>query len=123
MTIKKDEVSRSQLIRDYLKTCKNRKQKNPKAVCEALAKQGVNVSSGLVSVVKASMKRSIRKRAAKIAANARYSKKNVQTSNKKIARNKTEISVLFCAKQLLDFVGGDIQKAKKNLEIVSKLIS
>lgn len=110
MSIKsKEEITRSQVIRDYLKTCKP-SESSPKLVSEALAEKGLKVSASLVSYVKSALRRSIRKTAAKNA----VAKKQ---------KNISDFTALICAKDLLKLVGGDIAKAKKNLEIVSKLLS
>ena len=108
------KISRSQLIRDYLKSV-SPKQRAPMAVVAALKELGTNVSVSLVSYVKHNMKL----------------KKRSKTVNKKIdkAGNKKKIEVDFdvksclIAKNLLASVGGDLQAAKKNLEIVSRLLS
>lgn len=101
-------VSRSQLIRDYLKTAKP-SERGPKAVVEALKAKGVTVTMGLVSQVKATSKKKVRRKAASVAAKSRHSRNS-------------QFEAWVIAKNLLGAVGGDLAAAKKNLEIVAKLL-
>ena len=64
---------------------------------------------GLVSQVKASSKKKSRKKAVSVAAKSRHSKN-------------AELGSWVIAKNLLDSVGGDLAAARKNLEIVAKLL-
>lgn len=104
------EVSRSQMIREYLKTA-SASESGPKAVVEAMKSKGINVSQQLVSQIKSALKTKTRKKAASAAAATK-------------ARSKSDVSVgsWLIAKNLLNSVGGDLAAAKKNLEIVSKLL-
>jgi hypothetical protein len=101
-------VSRSQLIRDYLKTAKP-SECGPKAVVEALKAKGINVTMGLVSQVKATSKKKVRRKAASVAAKSRHSRNS-------------QFEAWVIAKDLLGALGGDLAAAKKNLEIVAKLL-
>jgi aspartate oxidase len=101
-------ASRSELIREHLKSV-GPSERGPRAVVEALKAKGITVSMGLVSQVKASSKKKSRKKAASIAAKSRHNK-NAALESWVIAKN------------LLDSVGGDLSAARKNLEIVAKLL-
>lgn len=101
-------VSRSALIREHLKSV-SPSERGPRAVVEALKAKGITVSMGLVSQVKASSKKKSRKKAASVAAKSRHSKN-------------AELGSWVIAKNLLDSVGGDLAAARKNLEIVAKLL-
>lgn len=103
----KTKVNKSELVREYLKSSKDR---SPKSVCEALKARGVTVSAQLVSQIKSKLIRKKRKNAASIAAKSRHS------SNK-------ELQSWTIARDLLRSVGGDIATARKNLEIVARLMS
>lgn len=103
----KVEVSRSQAIRDYLKSVRP-SARGPKAVCEALKEKGIVVSKGLVSQVKSSLNK-----------NKKKSKKSSSTSNKKNSTWET----WMLARNLLKSVDGDLAEAKKNLEIIFKILS
>jgi hypothetical protein len=103
------EVNRSEMVREYLKTLKPN-QRSPKAVCEAMKEKGITVSQQLVSQVKMGFKKKSRKSAAQSA---------VKTKNK----IKADFQSWTAAKELLRSVGGDLSVAKKNLEIVSRLLS
>lgn len=106
----KVEVSRSQAIRDYLKSARP-SERGPKAVCEALKEKGIVVSTGLVSQVKSSLNG---KRKKKIS-----SRKSTASSKKNLAGWET----WMLARNLLKSVDGDLVEAKKSLEIISKLLS
>jgi hypothetical protein len=105
----KKEVNRSEMVREYLKTLKPN-QRSPKAVCEAMKEKGITVSQQLVSQVKLGFKKKARKNAARIAAKAKH-------------KNSADFQSWTIAKELLRSVGGDLSAAKKNLELVSRLLS
>jgi hypothetical protein len=106
----KEKVNRSQAIRDYLKSVKP-SERGPRAVCEALKAKGVNVSAQLVSQVKNSISGKKKKRTLSKARNQNAKKPN------------SNFDTWIFAKNLLNSVGGDLASAKKNLEIISKLLS
>lgn len=108
----KKEVNRSEMVREYLKTLKPN-QRSPKAVCEAMKEKGITVSQQLVSQVKLGFKKKNRKNAARVA---------VKTKDKK-DKIKSDFQSWTIAKELLRSVGGDLSAAKKNLELVSRLLS
>lgn len=109
----KNEVSRSQKIREYLKSAKP-SERNPKAVVEALKSQGVNVSAGLVSQVK--NKLSGKKK-------PRIKAKAVRRKRRNPASSSSAFAHLVRAKDFLNAFGGDLSKAKASLDVISKLIS
>ena len=102
--------SRSQLVRDYLNSV-SPKERGPQAVVAALKERGITVSASLVSQVKMTMKTKKRKSV------------KAKTNNKKKIEVDFDVKSCLIAKNLLASVGGDLQAAKKNLEIVSKLLS
>ena len=108
----KEKVSRSQAIRDYLRTAKP-SDRGPRAVSESLKAKGINVTPQLVSQVKSaiSKKKSKTKRTNKASA-AKIGKKNWAGWD-----------TWILARNLLKSVDGDLVEAKKNLEIISKLLS
>ena len=108
--------NRSAMIRDLIASANTSKQKSTQYIVDTLAAKGVTVSKQLIYQVKASYKKKSRRNAAKIAANARHS------NNGKV-RSKGHMESWIMAKNLLSSVGGDLNAAKKNLEIVAKLIS
>lgn len=114
----KVEVSRSQAIRDYLKSARP-SERGPKAVCEALKSKGIDVSQSLVSQVKNSIKKKSGRNKKRLLEMARTGKakpkKNTDFSN--------AFDTWILAKNLLKSVDGDLAEAKKNLEIISKLLS
>jgi hypothetical protein len=102
------QETKSEAIRQYLRSARSSKARLPQAVTAALAEQGVSVTTGLVSQVKLSMK-----------------KKDGQP--KRSYRRKTqyeyEITVdhLVAAKSFLAEMGGDPDAAKAALDALSKL--
>lgn len=106
---KSDVVNRSELIRECLKNTKSWRERMPKAVSDALKAKGINVSTQLVSQVKSSLKKKTKRTKAKKQVAPKKQHENFQT--------------WIFAKNLLNAVGGDLATAKKNLEIVSKLLS
>jgi hypothetical protein len=104
------KANRSQIVRDYVNSV-TPKQRAPLAVVAALKERGITVSASLVSYVKHNMKK----------------KRKSGVSSKSVGKKKIEVDfdVKSCliAKNLLASVGGDLQAAKKNLEVVSKLLS
>lgn len=107
--------NRSAMIRDLIASAKTPKEKSTQYIVDTLSSKGVIVTKQLVYQVKASSKKKSRRNAAKIAANARHS------NNGKTNGGNMESWII--AKNLLSSVGGDLSVAKKNLEIVAKLIS
>lgn len=103
--------SRSQLVRDYLNSV-SPKERGPQAVVAALKERGITVSASLVSQVKMTMKTKKKRKSVK-----------AKTNNKKKIEVDFDVKSCLIAKNLLASVGGDLQAAKKNLEIVSKLLS
>lgn len=126
-------VSRSQMIRDYIKSVRP-SERSPTKVVEALKAKGVNVSAALVSQVKSSLstkkknsskKKSILREMAKTGKSRPYDAKFSKAIRKLRPDwfEKDEFSTLLTAKNLLKSVGGDLSAAKKSLEIISKLLS
>lgn len=100
-------LSKSELIRRYLSSV-GPKERGPKAVSEALKAKGILVTTGLVSAVKATSK----------------TKRKKPLSKKDTSANKDQnIQSWMIAKNLLNSVGGDLTIAKKNLEIVAKILN
>jgi hypothetical protein len=108
-TSEKKRVNRSELVREYLKSAKP-SERSPKMVVEALKAKGITVSTQLVSQVKNALKKKSRKKAASVAAKVRH-------------KNNSDMQSWTIARDLLRSVGGDITVARKNLEIVFKLMS
>lgn len=111
-------VSKSELIRQHLKTMKP-SDRSPTAVAEALTKKGVKVTPSFVSVVKLKMKPKGKKKPAK--AKARKATKALK-SRKANSFFKGDFGNLILAKDFLDAAGG-VTQAKRVLDIVSKLVS
>lgn len=103
----KAEKSRSELVREYLKSTRSSEQKKPTAVVAALKEKGITVSAGLVSQVKNKIGKTRRKK-----------------TNKPVVKKK-EISIehLVHAKHLLQAFNGDVKSARTALETVKKLMS
>lgn len=106
------EKSRSQIVREYLLSVKP-SDRGPKAVVEALKAKGVTVSQQLVSQVKTTLKKK----------GSRKGGVSIATRRNKSNRAASSMESWIIAKNLLSSVGGDLAAAKKNLEIVSKLLS
>lgn len=107
----KEKVSRSEQIRDYLKSVKG-EARLPTAVVAALKEKGITVSAGLVSQIKSRMDRKKKRNSRKIARRAAP-----------ILANNDSIANLICAKNLLEAFKGDIKAARSALETVKKLMS
>lgn len=105
------KTSRSQLVRDYVNSVPP-KQRAPLAVVAALKERGITISASLVSYVKHNLKK---KRKAGVSSKTVSKKKNIEID--------FDVKSCLIAKNLLASVDGDLQAAKKNLEIVSKLLS
>ena len=103
---KKQEVNKTEKIRDYLK-------KNPKAtpteVAAALKKQKVVVKAQYVSTVKSKMGAKKKSKVAK-----------KTTSKKNVSSDKISLGGLVKAKKLADELGG-VDKAKEMLDALAKL--
>ena len=103
-----EKKHKSQMVRDYLNSIKP-SQRIPLAVVEAMKSQGVIVSAQYVSQIKSRLKSKKTKKSA------------VETSNK--SNFDFDWKACRLAKDLLNSVGGDFSAAKRNLEIVAKLLS
>ena len=114
------KVSMSQAIRDYLKSARP-SERGPKAVCEALKSKGINVSQSLVSQVKNSINKKKNKNKKRLLEMARSGK--ARPKSKKTTDFSSSFDTWILAKNLLNSVDGDLVQAKKNLEIMSKLLS
>lgn len=117
----KVEKSKSQQIRDYLKSAKTEEQRLPMAVVATFKEKGITISAGLVSQIKNKMlngkkTRSIRK------ANRKMRRK--EHAQRRVSR-KQDVSIehLVCAKNFLAAFKGDIKSARSALETVKKLMS
>ena len=106
-------VSKSAAIREYISA---NPSAGPTAIYEALTKQGIKVSKGLVSVVKYSKPKSgkLRNRPAK-----------TQTASTKgvsepLSSGSMSASDLIAAKKLADSIGG-IAKTREALDLLEKL--
>lgn len=108
----KVEKSRSELIREYLKSVRSEEQKKPTAVTAALKEKGIQVTPGLVSQIK--NKLGNKKRRKKVKAVAKKTK---------VAKKEITLDNLIHAKNLLHVFNGDIKAARSALETVKKLIS
>jgi len=119
----KTDVSKSELIRNQLKSMKP-SERSPKAVVEALKKKGHTVSPTFVSVVKTKMKPKRKK--AKASKN-----RGSLTANKAWKSrwkgwgpffNGDKMDNLVLAKNFLNSSGG-LDQAKRILDVVNKLVS
>jgi hypothetical protein len=124
MTTKTEKVNKTQLIRDQLKSMKP-SERNPKAIVEALKKKGCTVSPTFVSVVKSKMKQKRRVAGKSKRSNAAI-KARATTKNWKgwgdFLKNGKDFSNLMLAKNFLA-AAGDIDQAKRVLDVVNKLVS
>lgn len=102
----KAEKSRSELVREYLKSTRSSEQKKPTAVVAALKEKGITVSAGLVSQVKNKIGKTRRKK-----------------TNKPVVKKEVSIEHLVHAKHLLQAFNGDVKGARTALETVKKLMS
>ena len=116
---KTEKVNKSEMIRQQLKSMKP-SERSPKAVAEALKAKGIDVTPGLVGIVK--MKMGPKKRKAKIKAKAKTRKGRAAAAWKTRRSADKEFGNLVLAKNFLNSAGG-VEKAKKTLDLVSKLMS
>lgn len=105
-------VNKSQAIRDYLG---KRPSAGPKEVIEALGKEGIDVSVGLVSNVKYMSGPGGGKKKKKV-----VKKKRPGRRPGRRARNDVATDALFRAKEFADSVGG-IADAKRVLDALERL--
>lgn len=103
-----EKKSRSQMVREYLGSA-SADQCGPTAVVKAFKEKGITISSQLVSQIKNSMK-------------SKKAKKG-GTAVAKRSKGGENMESWVIAKNLLNSVGGDLNLAKKNLDIVSRLMS
>jgi len=102
------KVNKSEEIRNYLRTAPADKRM-PKDVVAALKEKGIDVGNAYVSIVKSKLmptKEKVQKKKSK--------EENVSTDS---------FDSLLLAKKYLNAFDGDVSLARKNLELVSKLIS
>ena len=102
------KVNRSELIREHLRVAKD---KSPVAVVEALAKKGVKVSTGLVSVVKHT-------RRAKLTNHAKAKKKTSAFVRRTLAKHS---SALAEARRFVEHAGG-VEEAQSLIQIVGEIM-
>lgn len=116
-----ESKSKSQEIRDYVSGLTDKKV-GPSAIVAALKEKGIVVSSQLVTQVVTRMKDNKAKAKTK-------AKTSVKTKAKAKAIGGTRfisdfgMETWIIAKNLLASCGGDLTAAKKNLDLVSRLIS
>lgn len=112
-----DKVTRSDMIREYLK---NSKDKSPSKISQMLEKEkGIKVSPTYVSVVKSKLNKPQKAKAKKT--NART--KNVVRSKRGLKKNaQTNLENLISAKAFIEKAGG-IDNAKKLIDVVNKILS
>jgi hypothetical protein len=96
------KVNRSELIREHLRVAKD---KSPAAVVDALAKKGVKVSKGLVSVVKHTRRNGFK--AARLMRHAEALSKHS--------------SALADARRFVEQAGG-VEEAQSLIQIVGKIM-
>ena len=113
-----DKVTRSDMIREYLK---NSKDKSPSKISQMLEKEkGIKVSPTYVSVVKSKLNKPQKANKAK-KTNART--KNVVRSKRGLKKNaQTNLENLISAKVFIEKAGG-IDNAKKLIDVVNKILS
>ena len=104
-------VSKSAAIREYISA---NPSAGPTAIYDALTKQGIKVSKGLVSVVKYSKPKSGKRRDRPVKAQAASTKGVSKPSGSMSA------SDLIAAKKLADSIGG-IAKTREALDLLEKL--
>lgn len=97
--MKKTKTNRSELIREHLKTAKDTM---PAAVVKAMAKKGIKVSRGLVSVVKHSRRKGFK--ASRLAKHADAIAKHADAIAK-VKKFIEESGGISEAKSLIDVVG------------------
>ena len=106
-------VSKSAAIREYISA---NPSAGPTAIYDALAKQGIKVSKGLVSVVKYSKPKPGKRRDRPVKAQT-ASTKGV---SKPLSSSSMSASDLIAAKKLADSIGG-IAKTRETLDLLEKL--
>jgi len=104
-------VSKSAAIREYISANPNA---GPTAIYDALTKQGIKVSKGLVSVVKYSKPKPGKRRGRPA--------KSQTASTKGVSKPSSSMSSsdLIAAKKLADSIGG-IAKTREALDLLEKL--
>ena len=106
MATKREKITRTEHIRQYLRKHRSPGAQMPTAVQEGLAEVGVKVTTGLISQVKASMKKKARKKGRRSKADYEYEFTG---------------SHLIAAKKFLEELGGDFDGAKAALDALAKL--
>ena len=106
-------VSKSAAIREYISA---NPSAGPTAIYDALTKQGIKVSKGLVSVVKYSKPKSGKRRDRPVKAQT-ASAKGV---SEPLSSGSMSASDLIAAKKLADSIGG-IAKTREALDLLEKL--
>jgi hypothetical protein len=123
---KTEKVNKSEMIRQQLKSMKP-SERSPKAVAAALKAKGVEVSPGLVGIVKMKMKP--KKGKAKIKAKSK--RKSVRSATSKAWKTRRKNSwkswedLLQSTEMAKNFIRstGGVKQAKHVLDIVSKIVS
>ena len=105
-----EKKSRSQMVREYLGSA-SPDQCGPTAVVKAFKEKGISISSQLVSQIKNGLK------------NKNKPKKNGVAVAKRSKNGSDNMESWVIAKNLLNSVDGDLSLAKKNLDIVARLMS
>jgi hypothetical protein len=116
MATKVIEKSKSQQIREYLKSAKTEEQKLPMAVVTAFKEKGITISAGLVSQIKNKMLNGKKKTNRKM-------RRKEQAQRRVPRKQDVSLEHLVCAKNLLAVFNGNIQSARAALETVKKLMS
>jgi hypothetical protein len=106
-------VSKSAAIREYISA---NPSAGPTAIYDALTKQGIKVSKGLVSVVKYSKPKPGKRRGRP----AKAQTASTKGVSKPLSSGSMSASDLIAAKELADSMGG-IAKAREALDLLEKL--
>jgi len=107
---KAEKINKSKMVREYLAA---NKSADTNSVVEHFKNEGLDINKNFVYQVRTHMKNKKRSSSRKISA----------SKTSKTLKKQNSMDSLIAAKRLLQSVGGDLNQAKKSLEILSKLIS
>lgn len=106
---KAEKINKSKMVREYLAA---NKSADTNSVVEHFKNEGLDINKNFVYQVRTHMNK---KRSS--------SRKISASKTSKTLKKQNSMDSLIAAKRLLQSVGGDLNQAKKSLEILSKLIS
>lgn len=118
-------ATKSDHIRAYMRKHRSKQQRRPKVIVDHLAEHGIEVKPELVSHVKQNPLKG-RKKAGRPKASSEKKTSGSRSSAQKAAwrkrkRQDAQVDALVAAKQLLNAVNGDREKAAECLDTIEKI--